>query len=54
MNDKLKHIQIVLVQPQSSENIGSVCRAMKTMGISKLAIIGSTIYDPNRIKKLSV
>jgi len=54
VKDKLKKIQIVLVEPQSSENIGSVCRAMKTMGISNLVIIGTTIYDPHRIKKLSV
>jgi len=35
----LKHIRIVLVEPQSSGNIGSVCRAMMNMGITDLAII---------------
>lgn len=54
MKDKLNRIQIVLVEPQSSSNIGSVCRAMKTMGITKLAIVGTTIYNTARIKDLSV
>jgi len=54
MINNLNNIQIVLVEPQSSENIGSVCRAMKTMGISKLSIVGKTIYDSGKIKNLSV
>ncbi len=54
MKDNLNCIQIVLVEPNSSENIGSVCRAMKTMGISKLAIIGTKVYDKARINNLSV
>jgi len=54
MTNNLNNIQIVLVEPQSSENIGSVCRAMKTMGISKLSIVGKTIYDSGKIKNLSV
>ena len=54
MKDNLDRIQIVLVEPQSGENIGSVCRAMKTMGISKLAIIGKKVYDTARVNNLSV
>ena len=54
MTNNLNNIQIVLVEPQSSENIGAVCRAMKTMGISKLSIVGKTIYDSGKIKNLSV
>ena len=54
MENKLNRIQIVLVEPQSSSNIGAVCRAMKTMGITKLAIVGTTIYNTARIKDLSV
>jgi tRNA/rRNA methyltransferase len=54
VKDKLDSIQIVLVEPQSSSNIGAVCRAMKTMGITKLAIVGKTIYNTARIKDLSV
>lgn len=54
MKDKLDRIHIVLVEPQSSANIGAVCRAMKTMGITNLSIVGKTIYDTAKIKNLSV
>ena len=35
----LENIRIVLVEPQSSGNIGSVCRVMMNMGITDLALI---------------
>jgi tRNA/rRNA methyltransferase len=35
----LENIRIVLVEPQSSGNIGSVCRVMMNMGITDLAVI---------------
>ncbi|MFA5570017.1 MAG: RNA methyltransferase [Sphaerochaetaceae bacterium] len=52
--NQLDKFQIVLVEPQSSENIGSVCRAMKTMDIHRLVIVSSKEYDLERIKALSV
>lgn len=51
---ELDQIEIILVEPQESANIGSTCRAMKTMGITHLTIIGSRIYDEERIKTLAV
>lgn len=50
----LDRIQIVLVETQDGANIGSVCRAMKTMGISRLAIVGNRIYDENRVRTLAL
>ncbi|MGM0432249.1 MAG: RNA methyltransferase [Spirochaetota bacterium] len=50
----LKRLQIVLVEPQEPANIGAVCRAMKTMGISRLAITGGRQYDSERIKTLAL
>ncbi|MDC7218831.1 MAG: RNA methyltransferase [Spirochaetales bacterium] len=35
----LDNIRIVLCRPEGSINIGSVCRAMKTMGLSRLYIV---------------
>lgn len=43
--DSLKNITIVLVKPQFSGNIGSVCRAMKNMGLSNLILV-SPAQDP--------
>ena len=35
----LENIRIVLVEPQHGGNIGSVCRAMQNMGLSKLVLV---------------
>jgi tRNA/rRNA methyltransferase len=48
------NIQIVLVEPHTSANIGAVCRAMDNMGLSMLAIVGNKIYDSTIIRNLSV
>jgi tRNA/rRNA methyltransferase len=53
-NSNLERIRIVLVEPQDGANIGSVCRAMKTMGIFDLAITGDRQYDENRVKTLAL
>jgi tRNA/rRNA methyltransferase len=50
----LSRIKIVLVNPKSCGNIGSVCRAMKTMGIHNLSIISDKEYDEETIRSLSV
>lgn len=36
----LENIRIVLVRPMYAGNVGSVCRAMKNMGLSQLVIAG--------------
>jgi len=38
-NDPLKNITIVLVRPQYAGNVGSVCRAMKNMGLPRLNLV---------------
>jgi tRNA/rRNA methyltransferase len=40
-------VRIVLVRPKEDKNIGSVCRAMKTMGFSNLFIVGRENIDRN-------
>lgn len=47
-------IEIVLVETQDGANIGSVCRAMKTMGLTQLAIVGDRVYDDNRVRTLAL
>jgi len=39
LSDSLQNITIVLVRPQYAGNIGSACRAMKNMGLSKLILV---------------
>ncbi len=47
-------IEIVLVDTQDGANIGSVCRAMKTMGLTKLTIVGGRVYDEDRVRTLAL
>ncbi|MCF7934327.1 MAG: TrmJ/YjtD family RNA methyltransferase [Spirochaetia bacterium] len=54
MLNNLERIQIVLVETQDAANIGAVCRAMKTMGITSLAIVSDKEYSIDRIKTLSL
>jgi tRNA/rRNA methyltransferase len=42
---KAPSIRIVLVRPNEDKNIGSVCRAMKTMGFGALTIVGHKPID---------
>jgi len=45
LNDPLHNIAIVLVRPQFAGNIGSVSRAMKNMGLTRLILV-SPEQDP--------
>lgn len=51
---KFNHIAIVLVRPKSAGNIGSVCRAMKNTGLSRLILIDPCDYLNDEAKKMAV
>ena len=46
-------VRIVLVRPMDSGNVGSVCRAMKCMGLRSLAIVPGGLLDPRRARTLA-
>lgn len=50
----LDRIEIILVDTQDGANIGSACRAMKTMGLSHLTLVTSSTYDENRVRTLAL
>ena len=50
----LDRIEIILVDTQDGANIGSACRAMKTMGLSHLTLVTSATYDENRVRTLAL
>lgn len=52
--DNLDRIIIVLVDTSDGANIGSVCRAMKTMGLSRLTLVTDRTYDEGRVSALAV
>ena len=52
---KLSQVIIVLCNPDEAQNIGSVCRAMLTMDITNLRIVGKREnYDINRVNMLAL
>ncbi|NIZ46721.1 TrmJ/YjtD family RNA methyltransferase [Entomospira nematocerorum] len=51
----LSNITVILCRPEGQTNIGSVCRAMKTMGIMNLSIVDmQTPVDLNTIRTWSL
>jgi len=52
----LDHVCVVLVRPEGDVNVGSVCRAMKTMGLRALRLVGAPreAFDERRIKTWAV
>ncbi len=53
-SSNLDRIEIVLCDTQDGANIGSVCRAMKTMGLTHLTLVTDRIYDDERVRTLAL
>lgn len=52
--ENLDRIEIILVDTQDGANIGSACRAMKTMGLTHLTLVTKSEYDENRVHTLAL
>jgi len=52
--NNLDRIEIVLCDTQDGANIGSACRAMKTMGLTHLTLATNNRYDDNRVRTLAL
>lgn len=48
------NISIVLCRVKESGNVGSVCRAMKTMGFSKLVLADCPDYEEDKVRMMAV
>jgi tRNA/rRNA methyltransferase len=46
-------VRIVLVRPRDPRNVGAACRAMKSMGITSLAIVPDALLDPTQARTLA-
>jgi TrmH family RNA methyltransferase len=46
-------VRIVLVRPRDARNVGSACRAMKCMGLRRLAIVTEGLLDPVQARTLA-
>jgi TrmH family RNA methyltransferase len=52
--DRLSRFAVVLCRAEEGGNVGSACRAMKTMGLSRLVLAGCPDYDENRVRMMAV
>ncbi len=52
--ERIERVRVVLVSPKSGRNVGAVCRAMKTMGLVHLSIIGGNGLDLSAARTLAV
>ena len=52
--EELEFVRVVLARPQDGKNIGSVCRAIKNMGISRLYIAGCQEQDLEKARVLAI
>lgn len=50
---RTNHISIVLYKPKYAGNVGSVARAAKNMGITKIVVVGSTDLDREAMEQRS-
>jgi TrmH family RNA methyltransferase len=50
----LGDILVILCRADEAGNVGSVCRAMKTMGVTKLVLAACPTYDEGRLRSLAV
>ena len=48
-----RDVKIVLVRPRDPRNIGAACRAMKCMGLHRLAIVVEGLIDPSQARVLA-
>ncbi len=52
--DRFSEYAVVLCRAEEGGNVGSACRALKTMGLSRLVLAGCPHYDEDRVRMLSV
>jgi tRNA/rRNA methyltransferase len=50
----LSNIAVVLCRAEEGANVGSACRAMKTMGLGRLVLAGCPDFDEDRVRMLAV
>ena len=50
----LDHYEVILCGAEEAANVGSVCRAMKTMGLSRLSLAACPSHDEDRVRMLAV
>ncbi|MDP8205268.1 MAG: TrmJ/YjtD family RNA methyltransferase [Candidatus Electryonea clarkiae] len=53
-DNRLRNVALVLIEPARPENVGAAARAMKTMGLERLIIVGTSIWRSGKARALAV
>ncbi|GBE29769.1 MAG TPA: RNA methyltransferase [Bacteroidetes bacterium] len=51
---RLDNVAVILVEPARPENVGAAARAMKTMGLQRLIVVGSDCWRSGKARALAV
>lgn len=51
---ELSGFAVILCRAEEGGNVGSTCRAMKTMGLSRLILAGCPNYEADRVRMMAV
>ncbi len=53
-DNRLSNVAVVIVEPARPENVGAAARALKTMGLSRLIVVGSSAWKSGKARALAV
>lgn len=53
-DNRLRNVAIVLVEPARPENVGAAARALKTMGLRRLIVVGTDTWRSGKARALAV
>ena len=54
MNSWLDRVRVVLSRPEGARNVGAVCRAMKSMGLTNLTLVSPSWFDPDEVYQSAI
>jgi len=53
-DNRLSNVAVILVEPSRPENVGAAARALKTMGLSRLIVVGSNAWRKGKARAVAV
>ena len=53
-DNRLRNVAVVLVEPARPENVGAAARALKTMGLQRLIVVGTDAWRSGKARALAV
>jgi len=54
LDNWLNRVRVVLCRPEGELNVGAVCRAMKSMGLTELYLVSPAIFDNDEVFKMAI